>query len=264
MTYDALYAGFDSPLMQQLRREAYGEDIGQHSWVTADELRADIERLALTAGSRLLDVGCGPCGPLVFAVRSTGCTGIGVDVSGPALVSGSARARAAGVEERVTLHEADLDLPLPFANQSFDAVISLDVVLHLRDREALLGEVARLLAPAGKLLLTDAGVLSGPISNDEIGRRSAHGFTRFVPPGFNEALLQSAGFRLIAREDRTASVLRNARGRLEAMGAHRSALLDLDGEEGFLRQQRYLETVMELSERGALTRVMYFAESAAP
>ena len=44
--YEPLYAAFDSPLMQQLRREAYGEDIGQHSWVTADELRADIARLA--------------------------------------------------------------------------------------------------------------------------------------------------------------------------------------------------------------------------
>ena len=41
-SYDPLYAAFDSPLMRQLRQEAYGEDIGQHSWVTADEFRSDI------------------------------------------------------------------------------------------------------------------------------------------------------------------------------------------------------------------------------
>ncbi len=264
MTYDALYAGFDSPLMQQLRREAYGEDIGQHSWVTADELRWDIERLALSASSRLLDVGCGPCGPLVFAVRSTGCTGTGIDVSASALVSGSARASAAGVQDRVTLLEADLNLPLPLDHRSFDAVMSLDVVLHLGDRKALLDEIARVLTPAGKLLFTDAGVIGGPISNEETARRSANGYTRFVPPGFNEALLQAAGFKLIAEEDRTASVLLHAGGRLRAMRAHQPAVEDLEGSEYFARQQRYLETVMELSERGALTRVMYFAESAAP
>ena len=260
--YDTLYAAFDSPLMRRVRSEAYGEDIGQHSWVTADELSSDIERLSLTATSRLLDVGCGPCGPLVFTVRATGCAGTGADVSASALVSGAARARASGVQERITLLEADLNLPLPFPNRSFDAIMSLDVVIHLADRKALLEEMARVLVPAGKLLFTDAGVISGPISNEEIRRRSAHGCSQFVPPGCNEALLRVAGFRLIDREDRTASVLLNARGRLRAMDAHRPAIEALEGEEAFAGQQRYLETVVELAERGALARVMYFAESA--
>ena len=46
--YESFYREFDSPLMRQLRREAYGEDIGQHSWVSADELRGDIQRLKLS------------------------------------------------------------------------------------------------------------------------------------------------------------------------------------------------------------------------
>jgi len=232
--------------MQQLRREAYGEDIGQHSWVTADELRSDIERLSLSASSRLIDVGCGPCGPLVFAVRSTGCTGKGVDVSASALVSGSARASAAGVQARIELLEADLNLPLPFDPRSFDAAISLDVVLHLRDRKAFFNEVARVLAPNGKFLFTDAGVIAGPISNEDIQRRSANGYTQFVPPGFNEEMLEAAGFRLIGKEDRTASVLLNASGRLRAMIAHRQAFEEAEGAEGFARQQHYLETLVEL------------------
>ena len=40
--YESFYREFDAPWMQRLRRDAYGEDIGQHSWVTADEVRADI------------------------------------------------------------------------------------------------------------------------------------------------------------------------------------------------------------------------------
>ncbi len=43
--YDTFYERFDAPLMQRLRQEAYGQDIGQHSWVTVEELAQDIVRL---------------------------------------------------------------------------------------------------------------------------------------------------------------------------------------------------------------------------
>jgi SAM-dependent methyltransferase len=258
--YDPLYAAFDSALMKRFRQEAYGEDIGQHSWVTADELRSDIGRLALTASSRLLDIGCGPCGPLVFVVTVTGCTGTGLDISAAAIASGHARALACGVQERVGLLEADLNLPVPLKGSSFDAVICLDVVVHLRDREAFFREVARLLVPSGRVLFTDAGVIAGPISNEEIEQRSGNGYTQFVPPGVNERLLQAAGFRLIGLEDRTRSVVTNARGRLKSMLAHRTEMEASGGKEAFAQQLRYVETVVALSERGALSRIMYCAE----
>jgi SAM-dependent methyltransferase len=260
--YDPLYAAFDSPLMRQLRQEAYGEDIGQHSWVTADEFRSDIGRLSLTTSSRLLDVGCGPCGPLVFAVKATGCMGTGLDVSASAIRSGRARASAVGVQDRVTLLEADLNLPISFDGSSFEAAISLDVVVHLRNRQAFFHEIARLLVPTGRFLLTDAGVITGPISNEEVERRSGNGYMQFVPPGVNEELLEAAGFRLIDQEDRTDSVIFNASGRLRAMLAHRADVEAADGKDAFVRQQRYVETVVALSERRALSRIMYLAELA--
>jgi cyclopropane fatty-acyl-phospholipid synthase-like methyltransferase len=260
--YDPLYAAFDSPLMRQFRQEAYGEDIGQHSWVTADELRSDIARLSLTTSSRLLDVGCGPCGPLVFAIMSIGCIGTGLDVSRSAIESGRARASAAGIQDRIALCEADLNLPVHFDGSSFDAAIALDVVVHLRNRKAFLQEISRLLVPTGKLLFTDAGVITGPISNEEIEWRSVNGYTQFVSPGVNEGLLESARFRLIDQENRTGSVLLNANGRLRAMLAHRAEIETLTGKAEFARQQRYLETVVALSARGALSRIMYFAEFA--
>ncbi|MGI9026975.1 MAG: hypothetical protein ACR2GP_15635 [Burkholderiaceae bacterium] len=54
--YDTFYERFDAPLMQRLRQEAYGQDIGQHSWVTVEELAQDIVRLQLARASRLLDL----------------------------------------------------------------------------------------------------------------------------------------------------------------------------------------------------------------
>lgn len=91
--YDKLYEHFDSPLMRQLRAEAYGQDIGQHSWVTAEELLADIPKLKLSPDSRLLDLGCGPGGPLTYVTMQTKCQAVGLDVSANAIAA--ARDRAA-------------------------------------------------------------------------------------------------------------------------------------------------------------------------
>jgi SAM-dependent methyltransferase len=259
--YDNLYEQFDSPLGHQLRREAYGEDIGQHSWLTADELQDDISRVKLSRTSRFLDLGCGPGGPLTFVVRHVGCQGSGIDVSATAIAAGRARAVSLGVDGLVRLREADLNQPIPFANGSFDVVMSLDVILHLRDRLSMFREVARVLIPAGKFLFTDAGVITGAISDEEIRLRAVHGHTQFVPPGFNENMLGLAGFRVIDCKDRTANMLKAATGRLSARLGHREELGQLEGSSSFERQQRYLETVIDLSHRGSISRLMYLAES---
>ena len=246
--------------MRQVRREAYGEDIGQHSWVGADEVRGDIDRLKLSSSSRFLDLGCGPCGPLTLILATVRCSGTGVELSPSALRAGRERAAALDVDSLLTVREADLNDPLPFEPRSFDAAMSLDVVLHLRDRSKLFHEVTKVLRPGGRFLFTDAGVVTGPVSNDEVQNRSVHGYTQFVPAGWNEGLLESAGFRLIETENRTASVFRNAGGRLAAMQAHRAEFERVSGTDDFARQQDYLETIVELSRRGAVSRMMYLAE----
>lgn len=250
-TYESFYGDFDSPQMRQFRRDAYGEDIGQHSWVDAAELRGDIPRLGLSPSSRLLDLGCGPCGPLTFILVNAGCRGVGLEQSPAALQIGRERAASLGIAALLSVQVADLNEPLPFEPRSFDAAISIDVILHLRNRQGFFLEVAKLLRPGGRFLVTDAGVQTGSVSNEEVRKRSVHGFTQLVAPGWNEKLLESAGFRLIETEDRTASALRNASGRLAALQAHPA---ELDKQRG------YLETVIELSRRGAVSRFMYLAE----
>jgi SAM-dependent methyltransferase len=259
--YDDFYREFDSPLAQQLRSEGYGRDIGQHSWVTAEELEADIPRLKLTPSRRLLDLGCGPGGPLTFLAGLVGCRGVGIDVSVEGIAAARARAAPLGLDNLVTWLRADLNEPIPLANGSFDAVMSLDVILHLRDRLAVFREVRRLLATRGRFLFTDAGVLSGSLSDEEVRSRAAHGFIQFVPQGFNERMMREAGFLLIESGDRTDSLLKIASGRLAARLAHRSELEPVEGNAKFERQQRYLETVIGLSQRGAVSRMMYLAES---
>jgi cyclopropane fatty-acyl-phospholipid synthase-like methyltransferase len=259
--YNSTYKIFDSPLMRQIRLEAYGEDIGQHSWVSAAELRNHIEALGLSRDITVLDFGCGPCGPLTFMAKEIGCKVVGVDLSAPALAAGAARARELGVAELIELHEADGNSPLNFAN-NFDAIVAFDVVLHLQDRANVFKGFPNLLTRKGKLLITDAGVVTGPISNEEIRLRSINGYTQFVPPGVNEDALQACGFKILSVADLTGGVIQNASGRIRAREKYAKELIEIEGEEKFREQQRYLDVVVNLSERKALSRFAYLAEVA--
>jgi cyclopropane fatty-acyl-phospholipid synthase-like methyltransferase len=258
--YESFYREFDSPLMRRIRLEAYGEDIGQHSWISSEELRHDATRLGLGSSSRLLDLGSGPCGPLTYLLSTSGCSGLGLELSPAAIVVGHARAAELNVQDRFSAHVADLNDPLPNDLGLFDSALTVDVVLHVRDRQALYRKVATLLRPGGRFLVTDAGVVTGAVSNEEIQLRSLHGYTQFVPMGWNEKLIEAAGFRLVETEDRTASVVRNANGRLAAMNNHRAELESLSGVASFQSQSAYLTTVAELASRRAVSRIMYLAE----
>ncbi len=88
-----------------------------------------------------------------------------------------------------------------------------------------------------------------------------HGYTQFVPSGFNESALNDTGFRLVLIEDRTADLLKNASGRLAARLAHRIELEQAEGAAFFEQQLKYLETVVALAQRGATSRHSYLAEN---
>jgi 2-polyprenyl-3-methyl-5-hydroxy-6-metoxy-1,4-benzoquinol methylase len=77
--YDANYENFRTELYDEVRREAFGEDIGQNSWFTADEQDRFLNWLGLSAGKALLDVACGAGGPALRMAAVTHCTVTGVD-----------------------------------------------------------------------------------------------------------------------------------------------------------------------------------------
>jgi len=140
------------------------------------------------------------------------------------------------------------------------AVISLDVVLHLRNREALFGEVARVLIPGGRFWFTDAAIVTGPLSSHEVELRRPRGYTQFAPPVCNERAIERSRLKLVQVEDQTDDLLENVTGRITARFAHRAELEAVEGVDGFGREQRYLETVAALATRRALSRFAFVAE----
>lgn len=260
--YENVYEAFESTLAQRLRHEAHGDDdVGQQSWVTIAEMREATTLMRLSAGSRILDLGCGAAGPLAFIVGTAGCRGVGIDVSPAALQAGRARLDALGLGPQVSLEQADLNSELTFESHSFDAAFCIDAVLHVRDRAQLFREVARILKRGGRFWFTDASVLTGPISNEEVRSRFPLGYSQIVPAGFNERALGAAGMHVVAVDDRTPALIARAKARLAARTAHREEVESAEGHEGFESQTAYLEAVVALAERGATARMSYVAEA---
>src|SRR5262249_34480617 len=105
--YGSNYARFTSALYEEIRREAFGEDLGSNSWLTPRELAGFAARLGLGPGSRLLDVGCGPGGPTIRLARETGCQAVGIDSNEQALLHALAGAGREGLSGRVRFERVD-------------------------------------------------------------------------------------------------------------------------------------------------------------
>jgi len=258
--YDASYGHFQTTLYEDIRREAFGEDIGQQSWITADEQDRFIRWLDLGPGKTLLDVACGAGGPALRIAAATGCTVTGIDLHEQALVTARALASDRGLSSRATFERADARQPLPFPDARFDAITCIDAINHLPDRPQILGECARVLTPGGRLLFTDPVVVTGPLTSDQIARRSAIGFFLFVPADYDDRVIAGCGLRLVTREDSTAHMTAIAQRRGAARAARRAALVEIEGDETYRAQQEFFETVARLGREGRLSRFTYVAE----
>lgn len=257
--YDAQYGRFSSDLYAAIRREAFGEDIGQNSWLTSDEHDLFITWMSLTKDSRVLDVACGSGHTTLRVAGRTGCTVHGIDIHENAIHEARSAAQGSGFASRAVFQLHDASKPLPFDDRTFDALICIDAINHLPNRPAILAEWARVLKPGGVLVFTDPIVVSGPLTAGEIAIRSSIGFFLFVPPGIDERLLAESGFTVSEVVDRTENMAHSARRRLIARQEHEADLREIEGDETFEGQQRFLEVAARLAEERRLSRLAFRA-----
>jgi SAM-dependent methyltransferase len=142
-------------------------------------------------GARLLDIGAA-FGFAVVEARDAGWQATGLDISAAAARAG----RGAG--GRVVVADARR---APFATESFDAVTLWDVLEHLPDPHAAVAEIARLLRPAGRLVLTtgDVGSLAARLSGSRWHLYTIPEHLFFYSRESLRLLLEAHGFRVEAQ-----------------------------------------------------------------
>jgi SAM-dependent methyltransferase len=257
--YNTYYDKFATDAQQAVRSETYGEDIGQSSWMTADEMRHFIKLLEIDGSTNVLEVGSGSGGPALFIAENTVCHILGVDVNEFGVRNANDLAQQRFLDRRAVFQSIDAGKPLPFESDSFDVVFSNDVMCHVPDRPLVLRDWYRVLKAGGRMLFTDAMVMTGIVSHEEIAKRSSIGLYFYVPAGQNERMIEAAGFKIASVEDSTSQAAEISKRWHDARERHREAMVSLEGDENFSGLQEFLSCVHTLTSERRLSRQMYHA-----
>jgi SAM-dependent methyltransferase len=257
--YNNAYGNFESDTYRQIRIDTYGQDFGQTSWVTTEEAK-DIPRLlSLSDDSFVLEVGCGSGGYALHLAEIAGCRIVGLDMNEFGVRNANQFARAKNLASQACFEQCDASKKLPFDEEKFDAVFANDVLCHVPDRAGVLAEVYRVLMPGGRILFSDALVIGGVISHEEIATRSSIGFYVYSPPGENERLMERAGFCRISATDTTENAAQIAKRWSLARAKRKDKLLTVEGHTNFEGLQRFLSCVHTLTSERRLLRYLYLA-----
>jgi cyclopropane-fatty-acyl-phospholipid synthase len=115
------------------------------------KLELTCKKLALQAGERVLDVGCGWGSFAIHAAREHGVAVTGITLSEPQAQLARRRAKEAGVADRVEIRVMDYR---ELAGEPFDAIASIGMVEHVGSNriDEYAATLARLVRPGGRLL----------------------------------------------------------------------------------------------------------------
>ncbi len=107
------------------------------------------------SGQQVLDIGCGLGGVDLHLVRAHGVAKVtGIDIEDDLITRCNRLAQRHGISDRAKFLRVDPG-PLPFAENSFDAVTSKDSIIHIADKHALAADVFRIVRPGGWFVASD-------------------------------------------------------------------------------------------------------------
>ncbi|WP_171128339.1 MULTISPECIES: class I SAM-dependent methyltransferase [unclassified Ruegeria] len=162
-----------------------------------------VKSLDLSAESRVVDFGCGLAGPARYVAAATGAHVTGIDLTDEFVETGRALTEWTGLSDRVHLIEGSV-LDLPLEAKSMDAAYMIHVGMNIADKVGIAREAKRVLKPGGIFAIYDVMQVGEGQMDYPAPWASSSDQSALAPPETYETALNSVGFEVSERIDRTA------------------------------------------------------------
>src|SRR6185503_20724864 len=105
--FDSTYSHFTEQVLEAIRKETFGHDIGQNSWLTVEEYDRFISWLRLAPEHHVLEVASGSGGPALYLADRVGCHVTGIDSNERGVAEAARAAFHSHQSQRVSFRVAD-------------------------------------------------------------------------------------------------------------------------------------------------------------
>jgi cyclopropane-fatty-acyl-phospholipid synthase len=234
---------------------------GAHSITESQQQKLDLlaQQMQLRPGQRILDVGCGFGGPLVYLAKRYGVRGVGITASQAQQEVASNRASEHGVDaEFFVCHWRNYLDPQPF-----DAIYSDEAIVHFADLGSFFEHCRQLLQPGGRMVHKELHFAT-PTHEDAWLDRPTKAMT-FLDEFFGEtgnyrrldseiSFAAAAGFEHVNVVNISLdNYQRTAETWMRALAKNRARLEPLVGVEYFRRYRMWIRVVQQLMRSDSMT-----------
>jgi tocopherol O-methyltransferase len=167
-------------------------------------------KASISAGQRVLDVGCGMGGSSIHLARQRGCSVTGITLSSVQRYWAATSAMLSGAGRRTHFRRADAE-QVEFPVEAFDVVWSVECTEHLFDKPAFFRKASTWLKPGGRIAI--CAWLAGEQADTAEGARQARQVCEsFLCPSLGSQhdyvqWMTSSGLQMVTVEDWTDKVL---------------------------------------------------------
>ena len=155
-----------------------------------------------TSNMHILDVGCGVGGSTRRLAHETGCFVTGVDLSTEYIDAAQRLTQLLGMQERVNFHAASA-LDLPFEDNRFDGVWSIQMNMNVEDKMSWFKELHRVVKPKGRVVLYEVCANKNTPVYFPVPWAQDSSISFLVEPDLFRELITSAGFEIDVWHDKT-------------------------------------------------------------
>ncbi|GAA3122052.1 methyltransferase domain-containing protein [Streptosporangium carneum] len=217
----------------------WGDSFHVGYWLSDDDDSSDrqaVERteelltgkLGASSGDRVLDLGCGIGAPAFRLAQVTGAEVLGVSIDRGQIDEANRRARALGVEKRVSFELADA-LELPYADDSFDAAWAIESLIHM-DRPPALRELGRVVRPGGRIVISDL-LEREPLSDGQRDLLESMALSPVLTLDAYRKLVEESGLEVVELTDVSEHTHRTHARMADSARRHYDELVRLHGAE---------------------------------